>query len=97
MNNFLKRKSIVSQDSSLIQETCASDHSSKQNRIDFITLFTGPGLRKKKKKKKISEYHPKDQDEIRRAYMQKSLYQQPLSHKFCKRTMVRCCVDLTMN
>jgi hypothetical protein len=67
MNNFLKTKSIVSQDSSLSQKTRVSDYSSKQNRIDFITLSIGPGLRKKK----ISKYYPKDEDEIRRAYMHK--------------------------
>ncbi len=44
MNNFLKTKSILSQDSSLNQKTCVSDYSSKQNRIDFITLSTGPRL-----------------------------------------------------
>jgi hypothetical protein len=59
----------VSQDSSPIQETRASNHSSKQNCIDLKTLSTDPGLRRKKKKR--AEYYFKKYDEIRRAYIQK--------------------------
>ncbi|GMP91313.1 hypothetical protein CsSME_00042065 [Camellia sinensis var. sinensis] len=66
MDKFLKRKLIMSQDSSLIQETYGSDQielASKKSHIDLETLPIDPGLRKK-----ISEYHPNDQDKIRRAY-----------------------------
>ena len=46
MDKFLKRKSIVSQNSSLIKEThiSASDHSSKQNHIDLKNLSIDLGL-----------------------------------------------------
>ena len=79
MNNFLKTKSIVSQDSFFSQKTRVSDYSSKQNRIDFITLSTGPGLRKKKKNQSIIlKMKMKSEEHI----CIKSLYRQPLNHKF---------------
>jgi hypothetical protein len=48
MDKFLKRKLIVSQDSSTIYDTCvsASDHSSKQNHIDLKTYSTDLELQK---------------------------------------------------
>ena len=48
MDKFLKRKSIVSQDSSTIYDTCvsASDHSSKQNHIGLKTYYTDLELQK---------------------------------------------------
>ena len=67
MDKFLKRKLILSHDLSPILETCTSDHCSKQTHIDLKTLPTDPGLRKKKKK---SKYHPNDQNEIKRGYIQ---------------------------
>ncbi|GMP82693.1 hypothetical protein CsSME_00036891 [Camellia sinensis var. sinensis] len=69
MNKFLKRKLIVDQ----------IELASKKSHIDLETLPTDPGLRKK-----ISEYHPNDQDEIRRAYLLKGPCQ-PRSHKFPQR------------
>ena len=65
MDIFFKIKSIMSQDLSHIQESRVSYHSFKQNRIDLKTLSKYPRLQKNK----ISKYHSKDQDEIRRAYM----------------------------
>ncbi|XP_028083501.1 zinc finger MYM-type protein 1-like [Camellia sinensis] len=82
MDKFLKRKLIVSQDLSPIRETYGSDlieHSSKKSHIDLETLPTDLGLRKK-----ILEYHPNDQYEIRRAYLLKGPCQ-PRSHKFPQR------------
>ncbi len=69
------------QDSFFIQETCVIDHSPKQNRTDLKNLPVDPGLQKKNIYIYILEYHHNDQDEIRRAYMQKCSCQ-PLNHKF---------------
>ena len=46
MNKFLKRKSIVLQDSSHVQEIRVSNHFFKRNRIDLKTLLMNPKLRK---------------------------------------------------
>uniref|UniRef100_A0A5B7B014 Putative zinc finger MYM-type protein 1-like n=1 Tax=Davidia involucrata TaxID=16924 RepID=A0A5B7B014_DAVIN len=84
MEKFLKRKSTISQDSSPTQESRSGDHSqqsSKQSRVDLKDLPADPGLRQK-----ISYYHPNDQDEIRRAYLQKGPCQ-PYHHKFSQRNI----------
>ena len=48
MDKFFKRKSVVSQDSSSIYDTCvsANDHSSKQNHIGLKTYSTDLELQK---------------------------------------------------
>ena len=77
MNNFLKTKSIVSQDSSLSQKTRVNDYSSKQNCIDFIIISTGLGFWNIYQSI-ILKMKMKSEEHI----CIKSLYQQPLSHKF---------------
>ena len=44
--------------------------SSARSQVDLSTLQSDPGERKP-----ISHYHPNEHDEVRRAYIQKSLYQ----------------------
>ncbi|GMP46939.1 hypothetical protein CsSME_00014901 [Camellia sinensis var. sinensis] len=74
MDKFLKRKSTVVEDSSPTEET-----SSKQSHVDVNNLPSDPGLRQK-----IYSYHPNNQDEIRRAYLQKGPCR-PLDHNFPQR------------
>ena len=86
IDKFLKIKSIMSQDSPFIEETCvsASDYFSKKNHIDLKNHLIDLGFRKK-----ISEYHLiilNDQDDIRTTYIQKG-YFQPLSHKFSQKSI----------
>ncbi|RWR94774.1 Tam3-transposase Ac family [Cinnamomum micranthum f. kanehirae] len=72
----------MAEGSSPAQESCGDSpiqDSVKQSRLDLTNLPTDPGLRPK-----ISSYHPNDQDEIRRAYIQKGPCQ-PVSHKFPQR------------
>ena len=72
MDKFLKRKSTTVQDSSPTQEIGGD----KQSRINLNNLPSDPGLRKR-----ISTYHPNDQDATRSAYFQRGPCQ-PLSHNF---------------
>ena len=73
MEKFLIRKSLIPQDSSFTQEK-QSDYNSRPNSskricVDLNNLPSDPGLREK-----TSSYHPKDQDNIRRAYIQMGPY-----------------------
>lgn len=74
MDRYFSRKSCTLQDSSSsnpIEGSCA-----KKSRINLNDLPTDPGLRSN-----ISNYHPNDQDEIRRYYLQKGPCQ-PSNHDF---------------
>ena len=52
------------------KDSSSSSSSSKRICVDLNNLPSDPGLREK-----ISSYHPNDQDNIRRAYIQKGPYQ----------------------
>lgn len=79
MEKFLIRKPRLEQNLNTQGSQDGGDqHHSKYTRleIDLDSLPTDPGLRKK-----ISDYHPNDRDEIRRVYLQRGPCQ-PRGHKF---------------
>ena len=91
MEKFLIRKP---QDSSSTQEK-QSDYNSRPNSskricVDLNNLPSDPGLREK-----ISSYHPNDQDNIRRAYIQKGPYQL-VPHNLPQTEIVDQCVGLIL-
>ncbi|XP_057464010.1 uncharacterized protein LOC130753866 [Actinidia eriantha] len=77
IEKFFKRKSVDSaaeQDSNPTTKIC-----DKRSSVDLNNLPSDPGLRPK-----ISDYHPNDQEEIRRAYIQKGPCQ-PIMKEFPQR------------
>ena len=77
MEKFFKRKSVdsaVEQDSNPTTKIC-----DKRSRVDLNNLPSDLGLRPK-----ISYYHPNDQEEIRRVYIQKGPCQ-PIMKEFSQR------------
>ena len=78
MKKYFKRKSKLE----LQPSTKRVDNSSKQDRvkINLIDLPSDPGLRSW-----ITDYHPNDQDQVRRAYAQRGA-RQPKEHIFPYKT-----------